>query len=128
MISTQRVSESLGVSLRQLQWWDEHGIVGNVQQNGHARGWSEYNLLRAAVTAALRKRGISLQRVRKILQRLERRGMMDKLLHGAPYLLVDPNDHCYIETDADRAMSIIVTTGRRFIVARINVRMEDLLQ
>ena len=53
-----------GITARQLQWWDERGIVAPVRQ-GHRRIYSWDELVTVAVIRQLRRRGFSLQRMRK---------------------------------------------------------------
>ena len=60
-----------GISLRQLQWWDERRIVVPARE-GHRRLYSTEDLAEVAVICELRRRGFSLQRVRKAIQYVER--------------------------------------------------------
>ena len=65
---TARVAEQCGVTLRQLQWWDEQGYLTPVQI-GHTRMYSPEQIDHVRKIAALRKAGVSLQiiRARKLL-------------------------------------------------------------
>ena len=55
-----------GITARQLQWWDERGIVIPERQ-GHRRIYAWDELVTVAVICQLRRRGFSLQRVRKVI-------------------------------------------------------------
>src|SRR5258708_32903134 len=55
-----------GITARQLQWWDERGIVAPGRQ-GHRRIYSWEQLVTVAVIGQLRRRGVSLQRMRKVI-------------------------------------------------------------
>src|SRR5258707_13007674 len=55
-----------GITARQLQWWDERGIVVPGRQ-GHRRIYSWDQLVTVAVICQLRRRGFSLQRMRKVI-------------------------------------------------------------
>ncbi len=55
-----------GISARQLQWWDERGIVAPGRQ-GHRRIYTWDKLVTVAVICQLRRRGFSLQRMRKVI-------------------------------------------------------------
>src|ERR1700747_1800273 len=55
-----------GITPRQLQWWDERGVVVPSRQ-GHRRLYSMEELAEVAVICELRRRGFSLQRVRKVI-------------------------------------------------------------
>src|SRR5258708_38250723 len=55
-----------GITARQLQWWDERGIVAPGRQ-GHRRIYSWDELVTEAVICQLRRRSFSLQRMRKVI-------------------------------------------------------------
>jgi DNA-binding transcriptional MerR regulator len=69
--TSSQVSERTGLTPRQLQWWDEQGIVVPARQ-GHRRLYSTKDLAELAVLCDFRRRGFSLQRLRKILSLLRR--------------------------------------------------------
>src|SRR5207245_10375055 len=60
-----------GITPRQLQWWDEQGIVVPARE-GHRRLYSMGDLTEVAVICELLRRGFSLQRVRKVMRFLQR--------------------------------------------------------
>ncbi len=59
------------VSLRQLQWWDEQHVVSPRHQ-GHRRMYSSEEVLEVTVIAELRRKGFSLQKLRRVLRYLQR--------------------------------------------------------
>src|SRR5450759_4346979 len=73
--STAEVSRLAGVSLRQLQWWDEHELFmpeimpGGRAGEGHNREYSQAQIKTAIQIGQLRKAGVSLQQIRKMLRR-----------------------------------------------------------
>jgi len=69
--TSSQVSERTGLTPRQLQWWDEQGIVVPARQ-GHRRLYSAKDLAELAILSDLRRRGFSLQRVRKMIDLLRR--------------------------------------------------------
>src|SRR5271169_2580144 len=69
--TTREVIQFTGITPRQLQWWDERGIVVPRRQ-GHRRLYSLEDLAEIAVICELRQRGLSLQRVRKVMGFLQR--------------------------------------------------------
>src|SRR5215472_3015614 len=69
--TSQEVVALTGISPRQLQWWDEQGIVSPARQ-GRCRLYSFADLTEISVICELRRRGFSLQRVRKVLRFLQR--------------------------------------------------------
>jgi len=68
-MNTATVAQLAGVTLRQLQWWDEEGAC-SVRRNGHGRQYSETDAVLACCVARLRQGGLPLQRVRHILPKL----------------------------------------------------------
>src|SRR6202163_1127418 len=60
-----------GITARQLQWWDERGIIVPARQ-GHRRSYSFEDLTEVAVICELRRKGFSLQRMRKVVRFLKK--------------------------------------------------------
>lgn len=60
-----------GVSLRQLQWWDEQSVV-SPRQEGHRRLYREQEVVEVSVIAELRRKGFSLQKIRRVLELLQK--------------------------------------------------------
>ena len=60
-----------GITPRQLQWWDERGVV-KPEREGHRRLYSMNHLTEVAVICELRRKGISLQGIRRVMRFLER--------------------------------------------------------
>jgi DNA-binding transcriptional MerR regulator len=69
--TSAQVVKFTGITLRQLQWWDERGMVVP-RREGHRRLYSMEDLAEVAVICELRQRGFSLQRVRKVMSFLQR--------------------------------------------------------
>lgn len=65
------VAQLTGVSLRQLQWWDEKKVV-SPRQEGHRRLYLTEEVLEISVIAELRRKGFSLQKIRRVLRFLQR--------------------------------------------------------
>lgn len=66
-IKTYQLARAAGVTLRQLQWWDEKKIVRPVQDR-HARLYGPSEVRQVKMIADLRRKGLSLQQVRKLLK------------------------------------------------------------
>src|SRR6266540_1043290 len=65
------VARICGVSLRQLQWWDERN-VGSPRQDGHKRIYLSEEVVEISVIAELRRKGFSLQKIRRVLRFLQK--------------------------------------------------------
>src|SRR5246127_2152043 len=59
------------VSLRQLQWWDERKVV-SPRHEGHKRIYLAAEVIEITVIAELRRKGFSLQKIRRVLKFLQR--------------------------------------------------------
>ena len=59
------------VSLRQLQWWDERKVV-SPRHEGHKRIYLAEEVIEITVIAELRRKGFSLQKIRRVLRFLQR--------------------------------------------------------
>jgi len=69
--SSADVSRLSGVSLRQLQWWDEQRVV-SPRHEGHKRVYFTEEVVEVAVIAELRRKGFSLQKIRRVLRFLQK--------------------------------------------------------
>lgn len=60
-----------GVSLRQLQWWAERKLI-SPRKDERRRIYALEQVLEILTVAALRRKGLSLQKIRKVLRLLRR--------------------------------------------------------
>src|SRR5579862_4650238 len=98
-----------GITPRQLQWWDERRIVVPARE-GRRRLYSLEDVTEVAVICELRRRGFSLQRVRKVMRFLQREfgKRLAETVSGAStyHLLIDGKD-LYLETSAEQIVDIL---------------------
>src|ERR1700734_4216687 len=98
-----------GITARQLQWWDERGVV-KPEREGRRRLYSMQNLTEVAVICELRRKGFSLQGVRKVMRFLERavgKGLADIVSRTSEVHLLNDGTHLYIETSAGQIFDIL---------------------
>ena len=69
--NSSEVARLCGVSLRQLQWWDERNVV-SPRQDGHKRIYMAEEVVEISVIAELRRKGFSLQKIRRVLRFLQK--------------------------------------------------------
>jgi DNA-binding transcriptional MerR regulator len=69
--SSHDVASVAGVSLRQLQWWDERKVV-SPRHEGHRRVYDAGEVIEITVIAELRRKGFSLQKIRRVLRFLQK--------------------------------------------------------
>ena len=65
------VCQLAGVSLRQLQWWDERKII-SPRQEGHRRLYADSDVIAMMAIAELRRKGLSLQKIRRMVRPVRR--------------------------------------------------------
>lgn len=107
--STREVSRIARVSLRQLQWWDEQHLVSPRHQ-GHRRVYRAEEVLEVALIAELRRKGFSLQKLRRVIRYLQRdmgRRLADVLRGDSELHLLTDGKSLYLEDSADRVIDIL---------------------
>jgi DNA-binding transcriptional MerR regulator len=98
-----------GITPRQLQWWDERGVVKPARE-GHRRLYSMNHLTEVAVICELRRKGFSLQGVRKVMRFLDRelgKGLADIVHRNSEYHLLTDGTRIYLETSAQQIVDIL---------------------
>lgn len=103
-----------GITARQLQWWDERGVV-RPEREGHRRLYSMNHLTEVAVICELRRKGFSLQGVRKVMRFLDRefgKGLSDIVSRNSDYHLLTDGTHLYLETLARQIVDILKNSNQ----------------
>jgi DNA-binding transcriptional MerR regulator len=98
-----------GITPRQLQWWDERGVV-KPEREGHRRLYSMNHLTEVAVICELRRKGFSLQGVRKVMRFLDRefgKGLGEIVSRNSEYHVLTDGTHLYLETSARQIVDIL---------------------
>ncbi len=107
--TTREVIQFTGITPRQLQWWDERGIVVPARE-GHRRLYSMEDLAEVAVICELRRHGFSLQRVRKVMRFLQRefsQRLAETVSGNSEYHLLTDGKTLYLETSARQIVDIL---------------------
>lgn len=123
-----------GITPRQLQWWDEQGIVVPARQ-GHRRLYSLADLSEVAVICELRDRGFSLQRVRKVVRFLQHelgKRLAELVGEAADYHLLTDGNTLYLETSPQQIVDILKNTRQPMLavcltdtVRQVRANIED---
>ncbi len=112
--SSRDVTALIGVTARQLQWWDERGVV-KPERAGHSRVYSMQNLTEMAVICELRRKGFSLQGVRKVMRFLQRefgKGLAEIVGRNSDVHLLTDGKHLYLETSARQIVDILKNSSQ----------------
>jgi DNA-binding transcriptional MerR regulator len=107
--TSREVVALTGITPRQLQWWDERGIVVPARE-GHRRLYSFEDLSEVAVICELRQRGFSLQRVRKVIRFLQKefsRRLAETVSGSSDYHLLTDGRTLYLETSPQQIVDIL---------------------
>lgn len=103
------VARIASVSLRQLQWWDERKVV-SPRHEGHKRVYATEEVIEVTVIAELRRKGFSLQKIRRVLRFLQREmgKRLSEVLSGDLDLhLVTDGKSIFLEDSSDKIVDIL---------------------
>jgi len=112
--TSQDVIALTGITPRQLQWWDERGVVKPARE-GHRRLYSMNHLTEVAVICELRRKGFSLQGVRKVMRFLDRelgKGLAEIVDRDSEYHLLTDGTRIYLETSAQQIVDILKNSSQ----------------
>ncbi len=107
--SSIEVSTIADVSLRQLQWWDERKVV-SPRHEGHRRVYFPTEVIEITVIAELRRKGFSLQKIRRVLRFLQRemgKRLADVTQAVSDLHLVTDGKSIYLEDQNDRIIDLL---------------------
>jgi hypothetical protein len=108
-LTSAEVVRLTGITPRQLQWWDERGIVVP-QRDGRRRLYSADDVTEIAVLCALRKKGFPLQRVRRIMKFLQKEfggRLAQAVSSGSEYHLLTDGKRIYVENSQSQVIDIL---------------------
>jgi DNA-binding transcriptional MerR regulator len=107
--SSSEVAKIAHVSLRQLQWWDEKHVV-SPRHEGHKRMYLPEEVLEITVIAELRRKGFSLQKLRRVLRYLNRdvnKRLSDFLNNDSDLHLLTDGRTIYLEDRRERVIDLL---------------------
>ena len=112
--TSREVITLTGITARQLQWWDERGVV-RPDREGHRRLYSMNQLTEIAVICQLRRKGFSLQGVRKVVRFLDREfgtGLAEIVDGDSEIHLLTDGNNLYLETSAKQIVNILKNSNQ----------------
>jgi DNA-binding transcriptional MerR regulator len=107
--TSSEVSNVANVSLRQLQWWDERKVV-SPRHEGHRRVYGAGEVIEITVIAELRRKGFSLQKIRRVLRFLQRemgRRLSEVMQANSDLHLVTDGKSIYLEDQHERIIDLL---------------------
>jgi DNA-binding transcriptional MerR regulator len=124
--TSREVMAHTGISARQLQWWDERGIVVAARE-GHKRIYSIDDLAEVAVICELRDRGFSLQKIRRVVRFLQKelgKRLVETVRAASEYHLLTDGRHIFLE-DSARGVVDLLKNARQ---PMLSVCLSDTIQ
>lgn len=119
-----------GMTLRQLQWWDERGIV-SPQQEGRRRMFLASEVVSMMVIAELRRKGLSLQKIRRLVQRIRRQieQRLPELFAGAVelFLITDGRD-AHFEDRTARVIELFKDSCKPLLLVSLTQQADRLME
>jgi len=122
------VSRIAQVSLRQLQWWDERKVV-SPRHEGHKRVYNPEEVVEVTVIAELRRKGFSLQKIRRVLRFLQKE--MGKRLHEVlsgenDVHLVTDGKSVFLEDNSERIIDILKNARQPMFLVSVSDQVRRL--
>ncbi|MFZ0913716.1 MAG: MerR family transcriptional regulator [Candidatus Korobacteraceae bacterium] len=124
--TSKEVVDLMGISPRQLQWWDECHLVVPARE-GHKRVYVMDDLAEVAVIYDLRQRGFSLQKIRRVIRFLQKelgKRLVETVSAASEYHLLTDGQHIYLE-DSARAVVDLLKNARQ---PMLSVCLSDTIQ
>jgi DNA-binding transcriptional MerR regulator len=124
--SSREVAAETGLTARQLQWWDERGIFApslpthKTPAGGYTeRRYTPIELIELKVLADLRRRGLSVARIRTLLSALRSRfkvRLFDAVEDGGPVALFIDGHDIYARTTAGEYYNLLENPRQPLLV------------
>jgi DNA-binding transcriptional MerR regulator len=120
------VAQLTGITLRQLQWWDEQKIVVASRQ-GHRRIYSLDDVAEIAIICDLRRRGFSLQKIRRVVRFLQKelgRRLVQSVRAADEYHLLTDGHHIYLEDSARGVVDLLKNSQQPMLTVCLSDTIE----
>ena len=133
--SSREVASITGLSARQLQWWDSRKLIKpsiashRTEAGGFTeRRYSPVDLFELVVLADLRRNGLSVAKIRLLLETLHRKfgiRLFDAIGGGAITLLTDGTD-VYARTDNGQFFNLLRAPSQPLLVIGNEGKLKEL--
>ena len=120
--NSSEVARICGVSLRQLQWWDERSVV-SPRQDGHKRIYIPEEVVEISVIAELRRKGFSLQKIRRVLRFLQKdmgKRLSEALSAASDVHLLTDGKSIYLEDAPDRIIDLLKSARQPMFLVSVS--------
>jgi DNA-binding transcriptional MerR regulator len=134
--SSREVASITGLSARQLQWWDAKKIIKpsvathRTEAGGYTeRRYSPVDLFELAVLADLRRGGLSVGKIRQLLDTLRRRfgiRLFDAIGGGGSITLLTDGTEIYARSETGQFFNLLRAPGQPMLVVGNEDRLKEL--
>lgn len=134
--SSREVAAITGLSARQLQWWDARKLIKpsiaphRTEAGGFTeRRYSPVDLFELAVLADLRRTGVSLAKIRRLLDTLRRRfgiRLFDAIGGGAAITLLTDGKEIYARSETGQFFNLLRAPNQPLLVVGDEDRFKEL--
>jgi DNA-binding transcriptional MerR regulator len=122
------VARIAAVSLRQLQWWDERKVV-SPHHEGHRRVYLAEEVVEITMIAELRRKGFSLQKIRRVLRFLQRemgKRLAEVLSGNANLHLLTDGKSIYLEDQHERIIDLLKNARQPMFLVSVSDQVRRL--
>jgi len=126
--NSSEVARICGVSLRQLQWWDERSVV-SPRQDGHKRIYMPEEVVEISVIAELRRKGFSLQKIRRVLRFLQKdmgKRLSEALSATSDVHLLTDGKSIYLEEAPNRILDLLKNARQPMFLVSVTDQVKRL--
>ena len=126
--NSSEVARICGVSLRQLQWWDERNVV-SPRQDGHKRIYLREEVVEISVIAELRRKGFSLQKIRRVLRFLQKdmgKRLNDALSASSDVHLLTDGKSIFLEEVPNRIIDVLKNASQPMFLVCVTDQVKRL--
>jgi DNA-binding transcriptional MerR regulator len=134
--SSREVAAITGLSARQLQWWDARKLIKpsiaphRTEAGGFTeRRYSPVDLFELAVLADLRRNGLSLAKMRQLIDTLRRRfgiRLFDAIGGGGAITLLTDGKEIYARTDGGQFFNLLRAPTQPLLVVGHESSLKEL--
>lgn len=134
--SSREVAAITGLSARQLQWWDARRLIKpsvashRTEAGGFTeRRYSPVDLFELLVLADLRRRGLSVHKMRLLVDTLKRRfgaRLFDAIGGGGALTLLTDGQDIYLRTSSGEFFNVLKAPSEPLLVVGDEGRLKEL--
>jgi DNA-binding transcriptional MerR regulator len=134
--SSREVASITGLTARQLQWWSAHSLIKpsvpthRTEAGGFTeRRYSPVDLFELLVLADLRRRGLSVHKMRLLVDTLKRRfeaRLFDAIGGGGALTLLTDGQDIYLRTTSGELFNVLKAPSEPLLVVGDEGRLKEL--